>query len=271
MCDGIGCDGYVWKYVHRALVARYRVIHWHYRGHGRTPMPRDPRRITIADHADDLACVLDDAGVDHAVLMGHSMGVQVALETVRRHRQRAAALVLLCGAPGHPLKTFHGQDFLEPLLPGLRRTVARAPGLFNLLASALLPTKLAYAVATWLEVNGELLERGDFMPYLRGMSRVDLELFLDMLDAANQHSAVDLLPDIDVPTLVVAGRRDGFTPSSLSEEMQRAILDSELLLVEDGSHTAPIERPDLVCPAILEFLGRRLPPRRAAGPHAPVE
>src|SRR3954471_20976233 len=39
-CDGIGCDGYVWKYLERALGADYRIVHWHYRGHGRTPPPR---------------------------------------------------------------------------------------------------------------------------------------------------------------------------------------------------------------------------------------
>ncbi|MGZ3427324.1 MAG: alpha/beta fold hydrolase, partial [Polyangia bacterium] len=78
-CDGIGCDGYVWKYLEAELAATHRTVHWHYRGHGRTPMPRDPRRVDIADLADDLAAVLDAAVGDGAgaVLAGHSMGVQV--------------------------------------------------------------------------------------------------------------------------------------------------------------------------------------------------
>src|SRR5579884_3207487 len=60
-CDGIGCDGYVWKYLEAELAATHRIVHWHYRGHGRTPMPRDPRRVDITDLADDLAAVLDAA------------------------------------------------------------------------------------------------------------------------------------------------------------------------------------------------------------------
>src|SRR5579872_3575729 len=39
LCDGIGCDGYVWRYLQRALSDDYRVIHLHYRGHGQTPAP----------------------------------------------------------------------------------------------------------------------------------------------------------------------------------------------------------------------------------------
>src|SRR5579871_893221 len=75
--DGIGCDGYVWKYLEPELVRDRAIVHWHLRGHGRSPVPRDPDRVTIADCADDLIRVLDAASVERAVLAGHSMGVQV--------------------------------------------------------------------------------------------------------------------------------------------------------------------------------------------------
>jgi len=103
LCDGIGCDGYVWRYLRPDLPERFG-LHPHYRGHGRTAAPKDPTHVSIEDLADDMASVLDDALVDRAVLVGHSMGVQVALETYRRHASRVAGLVLLCGAASHPLK-----------------------------------------------------------------------------------------------------------------------------------------------------------------------
>jgi pimeloyl-ACP methyl ester carboxylesterase len=115
-CDGIGCDGYVWRYLRESLADR-RSVHPHYRGHGRTPAPADRQRVRIEDLADDLAAVLDDAKISRAVLVGHSMGVQVALETFRRHRQRVAGLILVCGSPSHPLRTFRGSAALEELLP----------------------------------------------------------------------------------------------------------------------------------------------------------
>ena len=88
-------------------------------------------RVTIEDLADDVACVLDDALVDRAVLIGHSMGVQVALETYRRHRARVAGLVLVCGAPSHPLETFRGSAALEELLPTIQKWIHRVPGVIN--------------------------------------------------------------------------------------------------------------------------------------------
>lgn len=267
MCDGIGCDGYVWKYLRRELRPAYRLIHWHYRGHGRTPIPRDRQRVGIGDLADDLACVLDDAGVEQAVLFGHSMGVQVALETYRRYPHRIEALVLICGAPENPLHTFRGSDSFETLLPSIRRAVHKVPWLFNPLTRRLLPTRLAYEVATLVEANGSLLEPGDFMPYLEGLSRIDLRLFLDMLAAACRHSAVDLLGHIRIPVLVIAGTNDSFTPPELSRQMYEAIPGAELLMIEPGTHTAPIERPEEVDRAVVEFLRRRL--ERVPAPHAP--
>jgi len=258
-CDGIGCDGYVWRYLRPNMLAAGRfVLHPHYRGHGRTAGRGDPARVTIQELADDVASVLDDALVDRAVLVGHSMGVQVALETYRRHAARVAGLVLVCGAPSHPLKTFQGSDKLEHLLPLVQKWIHRVPGVINRVTRTLLPTRLAYEVASRLEIRRELVEPRDFMPYLEGMARIDTRLFVAMLSAAAQHSAEDLLPTITVPTLVIAGERDGFTPPDRSRAMAEAIPGSELLEIEGASHTAPIERPQLVDSTVLDFVARRI-------------
>jgi len=253
LCDGIGCDGYVWRYLRRDLSDR-RIVHWHYRGHGRTPAPRDPGRLAIADLADDLAAVLDECGIDAAVVAGHSMGVQVALETYRRHRARVRGLVLACGAPSHPLRTFKGASTLEDVLPRVQAIVQRIPGFVNRVSRTLMPTRLAFELATRLEINRELVEERDFMPYLEGLARIDVRLFVSMLGEAGQHSADDLLPAVAVPTLIVAGERDGFTPPDRSRAMAEAIPGAELLVVEQGSHTAPIERPEIVGAAVRRFV-----------------
>ena len=276
--DGIGCEGYVWKYLEAALAGAPEnevetprpIIHWHYRGHGKTPLPRDPERITVSDCADDLVAVLDAAGdnaaaqlraasdeprpFERVVLAGHSMGVQVCLEAWRRHPERVAGLVLVCGAYGTPLRTFKNSRALEDLLPIARLAVHAMPRAVSAFFRAALPTDLAYKLATTFEVNGELVRPEDFKPYLEHMACVDPRLFVDMLAAAGRHTAREILPSIDVPTLIIAGDRDGFTPLSLSEEMHALIPNSVLHIVKSGSHTAPIEKPDEVNAAVTAFL-----------------
>ena len=70
------------------------------------------------------------------------------------------------------------------------------------------------------------------------------------------------LPHVDVPTLIVAGTDDTFTPYWLSEEMHARIPGSELLTVPGGTHVAPIEHPELITLRLEKFLAR-IPARRA--------
>ncbi len=266
LTDGIACSGFIWKHLAPAIAAHRRVVHWNYRGHGRSQRPRDPRRISIFDCVDDLLAVLDAAGERSAVLAGHSMGVQVCLEAHRADPARVAALVLVCGSPGHPLDTFHDRRILARAFPTLRDLVLRWPGPASRLFHALVPTELAYQVALLFEVNGRRVHREDFFPYLEEVADMDLELFVRMLTTAAAHDASDHLASIDVPTLVVAGARDTWTPLWLSDRMHEAIRSSEILRLSGGTHVAPIEYPGLVASRVEKVLRKRVPVRAAGSP-----
>ena len=75
----------------------------------------------------------------------------------------------------------------------MRFAVNRIPGVAQTLVAQLIPTELAYQIATRFEINGELIRREDFFPYLEHMARVDVRLFLEMLAAAGRHTARELL------------------------------------------------------------------------------
>jgi len=264
LTDGIGCAGYVWRRLAPALARERRVLHWNYRGHGASEPPRDPARATIGDCVSDLLAVLDAAGEERAVLAGHSMGVQVALEAHRRAPERVAGLVLLCGAPGRLLDTFHDSTVLRAALPWARLVLDRWPAVTRAGFRALVTADVAVDYALAFEVNRALLHREDLVPYFRDLSRVDPGLFVHLLSSAAEHDATDHLPEIQVPTLVVAGDRDSFTPMHLSVKMHEAIRGSELLVLPGGTHVAPLEHPELVETRLRSFLASRLPSTRGA-------
>lgn len=96
------------------------------------------------------------------------------------------------------------------------------------------------------------------MPYLQHVPHVQFPLFLRMLHAAGEHTAADFLGKIDVPTLVITGERDTFTPPFLAESMVKSIPDAELMVVENGSHVAALEKHEAVDAKIREFLESRV-------------
>jgi pimeloyl-ACP methyl ester carboxylesterase len=265
LCDGLACDGFAWKYLLPVLAEHHRVIHWHYRGHGRSPLPPPGVAPSIPQFAEDLAAVLDAARVKSAVIVGHSMGVQLALEFHRLHPGRTRGLVLVSGSPGHPLDTFHDTTLLRRALPSLRKGAERFPRVAAALTRVGVRSGLAMEVAMSTEVNASLLRRADLQPYFEHVERMDPRYFLRSMQAAAEHGAEDHLSAVDVPTLIVAGDRDRFTPTWLSRRMALEIPSAELFLVRGGSHTALLERPEEVNRAVLDFLHRRVTPARRGG------
>ncbi len=258
LSDGIACAGYIWRHLFPALAARRRVLHWNYRGHGHSERPRDLERSSLLDCVDDLFTVLDAAGESSAVLAGHSMGVQVCLEAQRRDPGRARALVLICGAPGRTLDHFHGRRGLSTMFPFIKEIVLAAPGLARLVVRNVLSSELALQIGLWFEVNRHLLPREDLERYLADAANVDLEVYVRMLASAALHDASGFLPEVRVPVLVVAGDRDSWTPLSLSSGMHAAIPGSEMLVLPAGTHTGPLEHPELVALRLEKFLCERV-------------
>jgi pimeloyl-ACP methyl ester carboxylesterase len=259
LTDGIACSGFVWKYLEPALAAERRVIRWNYRGHGRSEAPRDPRRVAVSDCVDDLLAVLEAARERRAVLAGHSMGVQVCLEAHRAAPERVAGLILVCGSPGRPLHTFHDRPWLERAFPILKELVERFPGAARIVFEKVVPTEIVYQIGSALEVNRSLVRRADLFPYLEQVSRLDPVFFARMLESAARQDATDHLPEVNVPTLVVAGERDTWTPMWLSKRMHASIRGSEMLALPGGTHVGPIEHPELVALRIGKFLRERVP------------
>ena len=269
LCDGVGCAGYIWGRLGSELARRYRVLHWNYRGHGKSARPVDPERVTLEDAVDDLLAVLDAAGERKVVLAGHSMGVQVILEAYRRAPERIHALLLICGSFGHPLDTFHDSPVLSRIFPVMKEAVLAFPAIARLAFHTLVPTRFALELGRWLEVNRQLLPAEDLRRYLEDLAHVDPEAFVRTLASAGQHDAGDLLSRVAVPSLVVAGEKDGFTPMWLSERMHAAIPGAELLVLPAGTHTGPLEHPELVALRVEKFLAERVLPGMKAGAQAP--
>ncbi|MFK7985875.1 MAG: alpha/beta fold hydrolase [Sandaracinaceae bacterium] len=256
--DGIGCDGFAWKYLQPHLALNHQVIHWHYRAHGRSGLPVDAARIDLAAHARDLLAVMDAVGVDEALLVGHSMGTQVSLETYRLAPERVRGLVLVCGSYGKVTATFRGSDMLKQVLPALLETVERRKGIARALWGRI-PARLAFRIAKMSkEVDALAIREEDFRPYMEHVAAMEPQIFLAMLRHAGEHTAEDILDQIQTPTLVVAAERDTFTPPMLARHMADVIPQAELLELQGASHAAPIEQPVAIQLRVDRFLRERV-------------
>lgn len=256
LCDGIVCDGYIYKYLWDDLLAYGGVAHWNYRGHGRSGLPVDASRIGVVDHARDLDAVRHKLGDPEVVLVGHSFGTQVVLEAYRLRPERVRSLILLAGSFGRVTYTFKGSNMLATVLPNLIDFVERHPRTARALWSRF-PVGLGLSLA---RLSGDIdlssVRAEDVQPYFEHAAHVDFEMFLRMLREAGEHSAEDLLPAVAVPALVIAGERDSFTPPELSEAMAASMPHAKFAMIRGGTHILPLEERTRVNHEISAFLGQ---------------
>lgn len=264
LTDGIGCAGWIWRALRPKLAEDRRVIHWNYRAHGASGAPRSPARMTLVDCAEDLAAVLADAREPRAVIVAHSMGVQVALELHRRHPERVAGLVLALGAPGRLLDAFRDSPAAKLAFPWARDLILRHPELARAAFRTLIPTQFAVDYALQHEVDRTRVDRADMQRYFDDLAQVDPTLFVRLLHSASDHDATPHLPKVRVPTLVIGGEKDTFTPLRLSREMAEAIPGARLLVLRGGTHVGLLEAQELVEREVRAFLAEATPVEPAA-------
>ncbi len=118
---GITSNHRSWGVVAAALEGRVRLVAPDLRGRGRSNELPPP--YGLAQHADDMAAVLDHLGEEQAVVAGHSMGGFVAAMTANRHPGRTSAVVLVDG--GYPFEVPAGVDPDDAIAAVLGPALAR--------------------------------------------------------------------------------------------------------------------------------------------------
>jgi pimeloyl-ACP methyl ester carboxylesterase len=270
LCDGVACTGYIWKYFIPHFSQQYRIIHSQYRGHGESAIPENLESMTVERFAQDIVELLEYLDVKGpVVLVGHSMGVQVALECYRQKRRAFDALILINGPYGEALKHVHGNPIFAMGLPWLKKLFIKWEQHVQKIWRPLLDSEIAYLYAVLFEVNPWLTRRSDFRVYFEDVGAMKPLVYVAALEGATRHSALDLLPEIKVPVLVVAGDKDRFTPYPICLKLHQGIPDAELLTLPTGSHIGPLELPEFIHLRIEKFIAERVKPGLKSSKAAP--
>jgi 3-oxoadipate enol-lactonase len=208
-------------------------------GHGETPLQGSVRMSQIAARVDQFRLA---RGLDAIVLIGHSMGGNVALELTLAHPEVVQRLVLADPAA-------------EPggMPPYTRSYLDRTRGWAALRASMALARPLSAVGERVPHAHGG----GIVLPALRRvsyMARHDADALRALLDGLFANPIGPRLAEVRAPTLVVTGEYDPLVPPALSRRVAEAIPGAQFAVVRGAAHTPMDERPREFARILLDFL-----------------
>lgn len=260
LANGVTTSEFFWRYLLPRWSQRFRVLTWDYKGHGHSGPARDLRRTTIPDLVGDLGRVLDAAEVDHAPIVGFSMGSQIAIEAVRGLPGRVDAVVSLFGSAGRLLDT--ALPPFGPVLEKLLRSLLGGSGTIAMAGFGLaLRAPGAPRLGQLLGYLGPHCDRSDIAALVRNFNRLHHATVREIILHGAVHDARDLLATFPVPLLIVAGDNDPFAPArTVGVPMHRSCPGSRLYRMPYGTHTSLFEHPDELARVIEAFLAEAASP-----------
>ncbi len=232
-------DHTMWDPQVKALSKFYQVIAPDLRGYGSSTLPGPPAS-RFEDYAADIVLLMDHLNIGSFHLAGLSMGGQIIMEIFRQAPQRIKSLVFA--------DTFAGPDTPEAKKTRDEQAIQLEKHGMD-----------GYAG----EVIGKMIRR----EHVESMPEVAAHVMKMMKSTSPVAAATAMrargerinyltkvLPHITVPTLVIVGRQDEFTPVAKAEEMRDNLQDCKLVIIENSGHMPNLEHPDEFNEVVLKFL-----------------
>jgi pimeloyl-ACP methyl ester carboxylesterase len=224
------------------LEKHFKVITFDNRGVGLSDKPAGA--YTASMLAADVAGLLDELGIEKAIIMGHSMGGFVAQAFALEYPQRVEKLVLCStnfGGPHHVPVTPEAMVVLSDVKsdPVTRfkngLVVSTAPGYAE---------KNPEMIETWLQWR---LENPVDVAGYQSQMMIGMSLFAEAASFENK------LPKISVPTLILFGAHDKVVPPANADLLAKQVAGSKIVILPDAGHFFPIEVPQEAADAVIQF------------------
>ena len=236
----------MWHYQMEAFDGR-RLLFYDQRGHGLSS-PKGDSDYTIARLALDLLAVIDDAGLEEVVIVGHSVGGMVAqqlcLDYPEQQGDRVKGLVLLNTTYGPAIETVLGGAAFARLERYARRPfdlIGAHSARLDSLRAVIKPSDAMFWGVAFAAFGPRASARQvDFVYDMTAETASDV--IFDLLKSYGAFDAHARLHEITVPCLVVGGREDRLTLSDASEYLAEHLPKAELHVFDGVGHMSMMER-----------------------------
>jgi len=230
-------DSTMWDTQAAVLAKGFKVIRFDLRGFGRSAKPKEPYRPT-----DDIAALLDHLKVRRAAVVGLSMGGGIAIDFALGHPDRVNCLVL--AEPG-----LSGYQWSKEVMETMNTVMTAAKEQGRDAAIEVFLGRPVFASAkdkpaAYAAIRGQLLQN---------FSLEDNQML------AVRPLAVDRLPELKIPTLVLVAERGGPDALAIATRIKSEVAGAKLVTLRGSGHMMNFEQPEAFNRILAEFLTANAP------------
>jgi pimeloyl-ACP methyl ester carboxylesterase len=234
LLHGAASDHRLWRPQVDRLAGDFTVVAWDEPGAGASGEVPDGFRLE--DYAACAGTLIEDLGLGPAHVAGLSWGGTIALELYRGSPGLVKTLILADSYAGW--KGSLPPAEVESRVALAREMVSAPPGKFNPELPGLFAGDPPIEFVPLLEEMAADVRPRSLGVQMSVMADADLR---------------DLLPLVDVPTLLIWGESDARAPLTIAHQLDDAIPDTRLIVLPDCGHVSNLEQPDLFDQAVREF------------------
>ncbi len=256
LIHGFGSSTYTWRRNLDALAARYRVHALDVKGFGLSAKPKDGQ-YHVSAYTEHLLGYLDTMKLEKPVLVGSSMGGEVAVRVAMLRPDRVSGLVLVDPAPvevrGGPERadgtTKAGVNLARQALGG---------GFQRWVGPAMLQTSLTrQAVAAGLRASyhdPSLVTEEMIEAYYRPITIEGAREAIAAMMNPPPAKALPPLSSLELPTLILWGKFDRIVPRRVAESYVESIPQSRLVIFDRSGHLPHEEEPERFVRELTTFV-----------------
>ncbi|MCC9167509.1 alpha/beta fold hydrolase [Pontibacter harenae] len=229
----------------------FRVIVPDQRGYNSSSKPTGVKAYTLEHLVADVVALIQQTANEKVYLVGHDWGGAVAWAVAILYPKLLEKLIILNMPhpkvmkrnlqknPKQMLRSWYAGFFQMPLLPELCCSAFH----YSLLEKSMAGTALKNAFS-----------EGELGHYKRAWEQLGALNSMINWYRAYKYSKLNLAADVQVPTLMLWGKRDKFLGAEMASESIRKCVNGQLLLLEGTTHWLHHERPEQVNNAIYQFI-----------------
>jgi 3-oxoadipate enol-lactonase len=233
LVNSLGTDFRLWDAFLPHLAPGWRLLRWDFAGHGLSEPMEGP--CTIARHADDLAALMDAAGIARAAVFGVSVGGLIGQQLAATRPARVRGLVA----------AYTAAKIGDAALWNGRIAMVREQGLAAM-ADAILER--------WFPAAWRAARPAELALWRMMLSRQSAEGYAATCAALRDADLTESAARIACPTLVIAGLEDGSTPPDLVRGLARLVPGARLAEIPGAGHLPMVDAPEAVAAAVVPFL-----------------